>query len=58
MMPLTVAEVIQHPEFRHALLDLTPTRKGKVQVAEGRGGPFGIAYEIHGHGPLHLVVCR
>jgi hypothetical protein len=27
-------------------------------VGQGRGGPFHISYEIHGHGPLHIVVSR
>lgn len=54
--PLTAAELIKHPEFEHVIYDLQPTKKGKVTVAQGRGGPFNIAYEIHGHGPIHLVV--
>ncbi|KAI9816458.1 MAG: hypothetical protein M1827_001590 [Pycnora praestabilis] len=53
--PLTAAELVQHPEFEHVTWDLKPAQKGKVEVAKGRGGPFDIAYEVHGTGPLHLV---
>lgn len=54
--PLTAAEIVQHPEFKHAIWDLSPTKRGKVDVAKGRGGPFRLAYQIHGHGPVCLVV--
>lgn len=54
---MTAAEIVQHPEFEHVTWDLPPTKKGKVNVADGRGGPLDIAYEVHGHGPIHLVVC-
>lgn len=53
---MTAAEVVQHPGFKSIIWDLTPTKKGKVQAGNGRHGPVQIAYEIHGHGPLHLVV--
>ena len=53
---LTVAQLQQHPEFKNAIWDLKPTDKGKVNVAEGRGGPFNIAYEIHGNGEHRLVI--
>ena len=56
MPPLTAAEIVQHPEFEHVTWDLPPTKKGKVAVAKGRGGPLDIAYEVHGHGPIHLLV--
>ena len=35
---------------------LKPAEKGKIAVAEGRGGPIQISYEIHGTGPMKLVV--
>ena len=35
---------------------LKPSAKGEIQVAQDRGGPITIAYELHGHGPIHLVV--
>ena len=56
-MPLTAAEVISHPAFQHVIWDLPPTISGKASVAKTRGGPFNIAYEVHGSGPIHLVVC-
>ncbi len=56
--PLTAAEIIQHPEFQHVSWNLTPDERGTVLVARGRGGPFKIAYEVHGHGPIHLVVSH
>ena len=55
-MPLTAAEIIEHPAFEHVIRDLRPTKKGKVSVAKGRGGPFNIAYEVHGFGSNHIVV--
>ena len=54
--PLTVAQLQQHPEFKNAIWDLKPTDKGKVDVAKERGGPFKIAYEVHGNGEHKLVV--
>ncbi|MCJ1318992.1 hypothetical protein MMC15_004324 [Xylographa vitiligo] len=54
-MPLTVAEVLEHPAYPHVIWDLQPTKKGKVAIANGRGGPFDIAFEVHGSGPNHLV---
>ena len=55
-MPLTAAELIQHPAFPDVIWDLKPTTKGKCAVAASRGGPFNIAYEIHGSGPIRTVV--
>ena len=55
MAPMTVEELKKHPEFPHVRYDLTPNRKGTISVAKGRGGPLDIAYEVHGHGPKHLV---
>ena len=57
-MPLSAAEVAEHPAFNHVRWDLTPTTKGKCAVAQGRGGPFDLAYEIHGVGPVHIVVSH
>ena len=27
-----------------------------MAVAAGRGGPIKVAYEVHGNGPIHLMV--
>ena len=56
LKPLTAAEVRSHPEFPHVLWDLKPSKKGTARVAKNRGGPINIAYEIHGHGKIRLVV--
>lgn len=57
-MPLTAAEIVEHPAFNTVKWQLKPTKKGKCPVAHGRGGPIEIAYEIHGDGPIHLIVGR
>ena len=53
---MTPDELLKHPEYHHTIWDLKPDAKGKVSVARTRGGPISIAYEIHGHGPRHMVV--
>jgi len=53
---MTAAELLEHPEYPYVTWDLKPQKKGKAAVAKGRGGPFNIAYEVHGHGPTKLVV--
>lgn len=40
MVPLTAAQVKEHPEFTKVIWDLKPTQEGTAQVAEGRGGPL------------------
>lgn len=42
----TVAEVLKHPAFPTAIWNLEPDRKGLALVAEGRGGPIKISWEI------------
>ncbi|KAF2834487.1 alpha/beta-hydrolase [Patellaria atrata CBS 101060] len=54
-IPMTAAEIVQHPEYPHVWWELKPEKKGLCPVAKGRGGPFNIAYEVHGQGPIHLV---
>ncbi|OLN92747.1 putative aminoacrylate hydrolase RutD 1, partial [Colletotrichum chlorophyti] len=51
----TAEETIKHPSFPSTIWNLEPDRKGKCPVAEGRGGPFNIAWEIHGHGPSKII---
>lgn len=53
---MTAAEVQNHPEYPHITWDLKPREKGALDVAEGRGGPFKLAWEIHGDGPEKIVV--
>ena len=54
LAPLTAAEIQAHPEYPHVNWDLKPDKREKIDVARGRGGPFKIAYELHGHGPNHV----
>lgn len=56
MAPLTAAEILAHPEFPYVNWNLAPTRKERIVVGRGRGGPFRIAYEIHGRGPIRTIV--
>ncbi|KAK3305655.1 Alpha/Beta hydrolase protein [Chaetomium strumarium] len=51
----TVAETLKHPAFPTATFRFEPDRKGLVPVAEGRGGPVNISWEIHGAGPIKLI---
>ena len=53
--PLTAAEILAHPEYPHTQWDLEPTKSDKISVASGRGGPFNLSYEVHGHGPHKIV---
>lgn len=53
---MSAEELQKHPEFPYVTWDLSPTKKGNVAAARDRGGPINIAYEVHGHGPAHLVV--
>ncbi|KAL2174807.1 Alpha/Beta hydrolase protein [Thermothelomyces heterothallicus CBS 202.75] len=52
----TVAETLKHPAYPTATWNLEPDRKGLVPVAEGRGGPFNMSWEIHGVGPIRLIL--
>ncbi|KAK3995277.1 hypothetical protein QBC44DRAFT_30077 [Cladorrhinum sp. PSN332] len=51
----TVAETLQHPAYSTAIWKLEPDKQGLASVAEGRGGPFNISWEIHGEGPIKLI---
>lgn len=54
---MTVEEIQQHPEYPYTNWPLEAKKKGKLDVAHGRGGPLKIAWEVHGDGPIKLVVC-
>lgn len=56
MAPMTAEELKAHPEYDHTIWDLKPEKQGKHAVANDRGGPINIAYEVHGTGDRHLVV--
>lgn len=56
MAPLTAEELARHPEYEHTIWKLKPDQEGKVAVANDRGGPINIAYEVHGHGDRKIVV--
>ena len=56
MAPLTAAELEAHPNFGNIKRELQPDQKGRCRVATHRGGPLEIAYEVHGHGRVHIVV--
>lgn len=53
---LTAEEVLGHPEYPHVNWDLKPEKRETINVAAGRGGPFKLAYELHGRGPRKIVV--
>lgn len=54
---MLAADVVKHPEYETVVWDLQPAKSGIVAVAKDRGGPINIAYEVHGTGPVKLVVC-
>ena len=52
----SIEETLKHPAYEDTIWNLQPTRGGKLPVAEGRGGPFNMAWEIHGEGPIKVIV--
>ena len=56
MPQLTAAQILAHPEFGKVAWEGQPNKQDSVDVAKGRGGPFKIAYEVHGRGNTKLVV--
>ncbi|KAI9374616.1 Alpha/Beta hydrolase protein [Aspergillus egyptiacus] len=56
MAPLTAAEIVTHPAYKHTDWKLPPTTSAKCPVAQKRrGGPINLYYEIHGTGPIKLL---
>jgi len=50
-------EIVDHPAFPTAIWHLVPDKKGFATVAQGRRcGPLEIYYQIHGHGPIKVLV--
>lgn len=52
----SVDEVAKTDAFPTAIWQLDPHSEGMLSVAAGRGGPFDVHWEIHGTGPVKLVV--
>ncbi|KAI7371367.1 alpha/beta-hydrolase [Hortaea werneckii] len=52
---LSADQVQNHPEFQHVNWDLPYEKRELIDVAAGRGGPFKLAYELHGRGPSKIV---
>ena len=56
-MPLTAAELVEHPAYKNLSWKLPPAKSDYCTIAEGRrGGPFKLWYEVHGTGPKRMVV--
>ncbi|KJZ78158.1 hypothetical protein HIM_02196 [Hirsutella minnesotensis 3608] len=51
-----VEETLNHPAYPGAIWALKPHEQGKATVAKGRGRPVDIAWEIHGTGPIKVVL--
>ncbi|KOS21648.1 3-oxoadipate enol-lactonase 2 [Escovopsis weberi] len=52
----TVEETLDHPGFLSTFWDLEPDLKGRAPVGQSRGPVVNIAYEVHGAGPIKLVL--
>jgi glycylpeptide N-tetradecanoyltransferase len=56
-MPFTsIAETLAHPSYATAVWNLDPHREGFAPVAAGCGGPLNLYWQIHGEGPIKVVV--
>ncbi|KAJ4165165.1 hypothetical protein LMH87_006811 [Akanthomyces muscarius] len=49
-------ETLNHPAWPGAKWDLIPDSQGKASVAKERSGPIDISWQIHGHGPIKIVL--
>ncbi|KAI0175869.1 alpha/beta-hydrolase [Hypoxylon sp. FL1284] len=49
-------EVSDSPAFPTAIWKLKPHQSGHLPVAASRGGPLDISWEVHGNGPIKLVL--
>ncbi|KAI1461999.1 alpha/beta-hydrolase [Annulohypoxylon moriforme] len=52
----SIEEVSKDPAFPTAIWKLQPHRSGLLPVAAGRGGPLNISWEVHGDGPIKLIL--
>ncbi|KAG5979623.1 hypothetical protein E4U55_004951 [Claviceps digitariae] len=49
-------ETMQHRAYESAIWGLEPHSCGKLAVAEGRGGPLELYWEVHGEGEMKIVL--
>ncbi|KAH8734561.1 Alpha/Beta hydrolase protein [Ilyonectria robusta] len=49
-------ETVNHLAYPGTVWGLEPHQQGKVAAAKDRGGPVNIAWEMHGSGPIKLVL--
>ncbi|KAI1827136.1 Alpha/Beta hydrolase protein [Xylaria intraflava] len=54
----SVDEVAKADAFPTTIWQLEPHREGTLPVAVGRGGPINIHWEVHGDGPVKLVLIN
>ncbi|KAM3515393.1 hypothetical protein MY11210_000955 [Beauveria gryllotalpidicola] len=52
----SIDETLNHPAYPGAKWNLIPDSQGKASVAKDRSGPIDIAWQIHGHGPIKIVL--
>ncbi|OTA99547.1 hypothetical protein M426DRAFT_16306 [Hypoxylon sp. CI-4A] len=52
----SIEEISNSPAFRTAIWKLEPHQSGLLPVATGRGGPLNISWEVHGEGPMKLIL--
>ncbi|KAH8816403.1 Alpha/Beta hydrolase protein [Xylogone sp. PMI_703] len=48
-------DILENPSYPYTIWKLVPTQEGRLPVAQGRGGPFNISWEVHGEGDTKLV---
>ncbi|KAK8069469.1 hypothetical protein PG994_006085 [Apiospora phragmitis] len=52
----TIAQITRHPAFETAVWKLRPHQSGLLPVGATRGGPYNISWEIHGNGPIKVML--
>ncbi|KAI0023903.1 Alpha/Beta hydrolase protein [Xylariomycetidae sp. FL0641] len=52
----SVEEITKHEAFPTVTWQLEPHQSGYLPVAVNRGGPFNIHWEVHGDGPIKVVL--
>ncbi|KAJ6782186.1 hypothetical protein PWT90_03618 [Aphanocladium album] len=52
----SLQETLNHPAYPGAKWNLIPDSQGKASVAKDRSGPIDISWQIHGHGPIKIVL--